>query len=94
MAKPFITELHISIGAEEELSAHGLDAEDALETLWNGPEFFRDKVDGRYRMIGRKDGGRLLTIIVEPTSTHGRWDAITGWPASKGERTLWEKCQK
>lgn len=93
MTTPFITELRVSPGAEEELAGHGLDAEDAMEVEWNGPEFFRDKVDGRYRMIGKNDGGALLTIIVEPTNEDGRWDVVTGWAASKGERTSWENCQ-
>lgn len=44
-------------------------------------------------MIGKNDGGALLTIIVEPGSEKGRWDVVTGWSASKGERTAWENCQ-
>jgi uncharacterized DUF497 family protein len=93
LAIPFITELHVSVGAEDELAAHGLDVESALEVEWNGPEFFRDKLDGRYRMIGKDDGGALLTIIIEPSNEHGRWDVVTGWKSSKGERTVWQKCQ-
>ena len=91
MTRAFITELVISVGAEDELAGHRLDANDALEIQWNGPKFFRDKIDGRYRMIGRNDGGAVLTIIVEPTDEAGRWAVVTGWKASKGERTRWEK---
>lgn len=93
MTTPFITELQVSLGAEDELAAHRLTVENVLEVGWNAPEFFRDKVDGRFRMIGKTDGGALLTIIIEPTKVNGRWDVVTGWPASKGERTIWEKSQ-
>lgn len=71
MANLFIVELRISAGAEDELAVHGLVSDDVLEVSWNSPTFFRDKVEGRYRMIGTNDGGAVLTVIVEQSTSTG-----------------------
>lgn len=94
MANLFIVELRISAGAEDELAVHGLVSDDALEVSWNSPSFFRDKVDGRYRMIGTNDGGAVLTVIIEPVDGAGTWAVVTGWQSSKGEKTLWTKTRR
>lgn len=94
MTRRFIDELRISSGGEEELAGHQLTPEDALEVWWNGPEFFRDKVAGRDLMIGRNDGGSLLTIVIEPTAEYGAWDVVTGWRADTAERTAWAKATR
>ncbi len=44
-------------------------------------------------MIGKNDGGALLTIIIEPAEEDGRWDVVTGWNSSKGERTVWQRAR-
>ena len=92
MSIPYLDELDISAGAEDELAGHRLAPDDALEVSWGSPKFFRDKVDGRYRMIGRNFAGVVLTIITEPTRHPGRWEVVTGWPSSKGEITMWHKA--
>jgi len=93
LARLVILELRISAGAEDELAAHGVTADEALEVSWHDPYFVHDKVEGRHLMIGQTDAGRLLTIVIEPTATFGIVDVVTGWPSSKGERTVWQKSQ-
>jgi hypothetical protein len=89
MASRFINELRVSLGAEEELAAHGMVPEDAIEVWLEGPTFVRDKVLSRDLMIGRTVGGELLTIVIEPTPTYGAWDVVTGWPSDADERSAW-----
>lgn len=91
MTRRYIDELRISPGASDELARHGLTEDDALEVSWNGPPFVRDKIDGRDKMIGRTDGGRVLTIVVEWARLPGVCDVVTGWQASRGELQRWEQ---
>lgn len=91
MARRFIDELRVSAGAEDELDRHGVDVDEALDVLWDHPYFCWDKVTGRKQMIGRTIGGRLLTIIIEQTDEPHVWDVVTGWPADKGDETVWER---
>jgi hypothetical protein len=41
---------------------------------------------GAYKLIGRAQGGRLLTIVVSETSTVGCWRPITGWESTNAEQ--------
>ncbi len=93
MTRRFISELRVSPGAQDELWAHGLTEDDALEVSWDKPVFRRDKVDGRNKMIGRNEGGEILTIVIEWLDTPGVCDVVTGWASSRGERTEWQKEQ-
>ena len=92
MARRYITELRI-INALDELWGNRIEEDDVLEVSWDDPAFFRDKVEGRDLMIGRTNGGRLLTIVIEPTDVDGVWDVVTGWDADKGEKTEWRKAR-
>jgi len=44
--------------------------------------------DRRRLMIGRTDGGRALTLVVERTSDSATWLTVTGWDATPRERRL------
>lgn len=92
MATRYITELR-TIFAIDELWRHGLVEEDVLEVSWDDPAFLRDTVEGRELMIGRTLGGRLLTVVIEPTEIDGVWDVVTGWDSDKGEKTAWRKAR-
>ena len=93
MSRPPIIEPRISQGAEDELAYHSIQTYEALEVIFNAPKAFRDKVVGRDMLIGRTDGGRILTLIVEQADDWGAYDVITGWDASKGERTAWRQAK-
>lgn len=42
----------------------------------------------RRLMIGRTDGGPVLTLVVERTLDPTTWLVVTGWNSSKRERTM------
>ena len=42
----------------------------------------------RRLLIGRTDGGRRLTVVVERTSDPTTWVIVTGWSATDRERKL------
>ena len=93
MARRYIDVLRISAGSEDELFVHGISLEEVLEVRWDDPAFFRDKQVGRALMIGRTDGGRLLTVVLEETKQPYTWDVVTGWQSTKGETTQWRKAR-
>jgi hypothetical protein len=42
----------------------------------------------RRLLIGRTDGGRTLTLVIERTIEPSTWLAITGWTATGHERKM------
>lgn len=42
----------------------------------------------RRLMIGRTDGGRFLTLVIEQTTEPTSWLVVTGWPSTDTERNL------
>jgi hypothetical protein len=41
-------------------------------------------------LIGRTDGGRILTLVVEATADAATWQIVTGWDSTPAERKLLE----
>jgi hypothetical protein len=39
-------------------------------------------------LIGRTDGGRRLTLVIEQTIDPSIWLIVTGWRATATERTI------
>ena len=44
----------------------------------------------RRLVIGRTDGGRVVTLVVERTSEPTTWVIVTGWRATDRERKILE----
>ncbi len=44
----------------------------------------------RYLLIGRTDGGRYLTVVVEATLDPTTWLPVTAWESAPAERKLLE----
>jgi len=42
----------------------------------------------RLLLIGRTDGGRMLTLVIERTLDPTTWLIVTGWPATDRERKI------
>jgi len=42
----------------------------------------------RRLMVGRTDGGRPLTLVIERTEDPGTWLIVTGWEATSRERKM------
>jgi uncharacterized DUF497 family protein len=57
------------------------------EVFWNEPVWVRNKKEGSgdYKMIGRTNGGRRLTIVVETKEVTRMLRPITGWESTRGE---------
>ena len=48
----------------------------------------RDEHGSRRLMIGRTDGGRVLTLVIERTVEPTTWLIVTGWSSTDAERNL------
>jgi hypothetical protein len=45
----------------------------------------------RLLLIGRTDGGRLLTLVIERTADPTTWLIVTGWSSTGAERKILER---
>jgi hypothetical protein len=45
----------------------------------------------RYLLMGRTDGGRYLTVVVEATLDPTTWPPVTAWESAPAERKLLER---
>jgi len=75
-------------GNEEELARHHVKAMEVEQVFANDPRWARNKKSGSgdWRMVGRADGGRILTIIVLWKEEERTIRAVTGWDATDGDR--------
>lgn len=88
---PRVSELKLASVAEAKLAARGISANEALSVLRNGPVFARNPragESGRMFLVGRTDGGRPLTIVIEPTLDSTTWLIVTAWDSGPRERKL------
>lgn len=76
-------------GNESELAAHGITYRD-VRAIWESGPIFRANVrrrSGDWKMTGRTNAGRWLTIVFSYDPANSAIRPITGWSATKGERT-------
>ncbi len=81
---------------ETHCARHGLTPV-LVEAVKDGrPKIFRNKEGrtGTHMMIGADNEGRLWTMIMLPTGRPGIWRAITGWPSTNSEISLFERKTK
>jgi hypothetical protein len=87
-----ISELLLTEAAIDKLGARGISIEEIHQLVRNANVTVRnprsDPPDKRRLMIGRTDGGRALTLVVERTSDPTTWLTVTGWDATPRERRL------
>jgi uncharacterized DUF497 family protein len=90
---PAIFELRPGEEAEDHLWSHGLYLEDVYSVLdENRYKVFPDANSSeRAKIIGPDRGGRLLTVVVQRPDQDGIAFIITGWPADRGEATLYSR---
>jgi uncharacterized DUF497 family protein len=79
--------------ARMKLGARGISVAEARQLLRNRNELMRNPRrrrwdDDRLFLVGRTDGGRVLTIVVERTPDPNSWLIVTGWTASPRERKV------
>ena len=86
----FIALLVINESAEAKLNARGITGEEAQELLVNPAVVTRNphpRVLGSRMLIGRTDGGRVLTLVIQPDEDDPAVrHVMTGWDATATER--------
>lgn len=90
-----IAELLATEAAIDKLGARGITTQEARQIARNSHVVVRNpsKVSsGKRRLvIGRTDGGRTITLVVEQTVDPTTWLIVTGWDSSLRERKLLER---
>ena len=89
--RPHPRYLQIGIRAREHLANHHLRDHHVYEVHQGAARYFRNRRrgSGDYRMIGPDASGRILTIIIVEPDEHGVSRVVTGWMATRAERTLY-----
>jgi hypothetical protein len=90
-----IHELLATNDAADKLGARAISVGEAQQLIDNRYVIVRNRGRRRRRpelarrlVIGRTDGGRVLTLVVERTSEPTTWVIVTGWSATDSERKL------
>lgn len=90
-----IAELLVTEAAIDKLGARGITTHDARQIPRNDHALARNPhaaSPGKRRLlVGRTDGGRALTLVVEETVDPTTWLIITGWDSSPRERRLLDR---
>ena len=75
-------------GNVDELAAHHITPYEVEEVFDNLPGWGRNKRSGagNYKMVGRTDAGRVLTIVILWRENLRLIRPITGWDSTDGER--------
>ena len=74
---------------ERELARHRIASREVTDLFESRPVWLRNKrhASGNWRMVGRTAGGRVLTVIVLYRPETRTLRPITGWDATRGERS-------
>lgn len=78
------------------LAARDISTGEAEQLLRNAHVTVRNPQDAqgnRRLLVGRTDGGRVLTLVVEATIDPTTWLLVTGWNATEVERNLLGKAR-
>ena len=78
--------------ALDKLGARGISAQEAEQLPRNEHVTVGDPRGGeageRRLLIGRTDGGRPLTLVIERTIEPTTWLVVTGWSSTEAERKI------
>lgn len=91
-----IHELLATRVAAEKLGARAISVGEAQQLINNryvivrntGRRRRHERELARRLVIGRTDGGRVVTLVVERTSEPTTWVIVTGWSATGRERKI------
>lgn len=91
-----VRELLVTEAALDKLGARAISAVEAEQVPRNRHVTVRDARQGTQRagrrlLIGRTDGGRALTLVIEQTADPTTWLIVTGWGATEAERKILER---
>lgn len=74
---------------ETHLAQHDITAAEVRQLLWNRHlTRANPRAEGRITLIGETNGGRVLSIALDPTRDPGTWRPVTGLAADEDERGL------
>ena len=77
---------------ETHLAEHGITAAEVRQLLWNRHVTKPNpRAEGRITLIGETNGGRVLSVALDPTLDSGTWRPVTGIEANEDERGLFER---
>lgn len=81
--------------ALDKLGARGISAGEAEQLPRNRHVVVRNPREGteggdRRLLVGRTDGGRPLTLVIERTQDPTTWLVVTGWVSTATERRIAE----
>jgi len=89
-----VTELLVAEATIDKLGARNITIEETHQLPRNAHVTVRnphhDRPSKRRLLIGRTDGGRSLTLVIERSSDLTTWLVVTGWEAATRERRLLE----
>ena len=90
-----VRQLLATDAALDKLGARGVSAAEAEQLLRNPFVTVRSPREGsapgkRILLIGRTDGGRVLTLVIERTVDPTTWLVVTGWSSTQAERRMLE----
>jgi len=85
-----VHELVATVRALEKLGARGISSRDVVQLPRRAHATIRNPrgPEPRRLFIGRTDGGRALTLVIEPTLDPTTWLVVTGWSATLAERRI------
>jgi hypothetical protein len=88
-----VHELVAAVPALDKLGARSISADEVAQLLRNPHETIRNPRDPERRrlLIGRTDGGRALTLVIEQTVDPTTWLIVTGWSATDAERRILDR---
>ncbi len=90
-----IADLLITEKTLDKLGARDISASDVEQLLHNAHLTARNPrapdPGTRRLLVGRTDGGRYLTIVLEQTVEQNTWLVITGWSSTEIERKLLDR---
>lgn len=95
MARDVIHQLLVTDVALDKLGARSISADEAAQVPRNphvtiaNPRA-RGGKGKRRLLIGRSNGGRVLTLVIERTADPTTWLIVTGWGSTDSERKLLE----
>ncbi len=85
--------------ALDKLAARGISAREAEQIPRNDHITVRNPRQAtespkRSLLIGRTDGGRVVTLVIERTIEPTTWLIVTGWASTTGERRILETARR
>jgi hypothetical protein len=87
--------LVVNTRAASKLAARRIALSEVEQVRRNGPYITRNphpRVPRSRLMIGVTDGGRTLTVVIQPdTDDASTWHVMTGWQASPRERNTYRE---